>query len=52
MGAGVDYRLHPGLALRMANLEYVHSWLNPVGGYDFNNGVRLTTGLVLRMGTW
>lgn len=52
MGAGMDYRLHPGLALRMANLEYVHSWLNPVAGHDFNNGVRLTTGLVLRVGTW
>ena len=52
MGGGVDYRLHPGLALRVANLDYLHSWLNPVYGRDFNTGVRFTTGLVLRIGTW
>jgi hypothetical protein len=52
MGGGFDYRLYPGLALRVANLDYVRSWLNPVNGIDFNRGVRFTTGLVLRLGTW
>jgi hypothetical protein len=52
VGAGVDYRLHPGFALRLVNLDYVHSWLSPVVGRDFNGGVRLTSGVVLRIGTW
>lgn len=52
MGGGIDYRLYSGLALRVANLDYVHSWLAPVNGMDFNQGVRFTTGVVLRLGTW
>lgn len=52
MGGGIDYRLYSGLALRVANLDYVHSWLAPVNGVDFNQGVRFTTGVVLRLGTW
>lgn len=52
MGGGVDYRLYSGLALRVANLDYVRSWLAPVNGIDFNRGVRFTTGVVLRVGTW
>jgi len=52
MGGGVDYRLYSGLALRVANLDYVRSWLAPVNGIDFNRGVRFTTGVVLRIGTW
>jgi len=52
VGAGVDYRLHPGFALRLVNLDYVHSWMSPVVGRDFNGGLRLTSGVVLRIGTW
>lgn|SRR5215469_1211211 len=52
MGGGLDYRLYSGLAVRVANLDYVHSWLAPVNGIDFNQGVRFTTGVVLRLGTW
>jgi hypothetical protein len=51
-GGGVDYRLNAAFALRVANLEYVRSWLNPVAGSDFNRGIRFTTGVVLRLGTW
>jgi len=52
VGGGVDYRLYPGLALRVAGLDYLHSWLSPVNGRDFDTGIRLTTGVVLRLGTW
>ena len=52
MGGGLDYRLYSGLAVRVANLDYVHSWLAPVNSIDFNQGVRFTTGVVLRLGTW
>jgi hypothetical protein len=52
MGGGVDYRLTAGLAVRVGSLDYLHSWLNPVYGRDFNTGIRFTTGVVLRLGTW
>jgi len=52
VGGGVDYRLVAGLALNVASLSYVHSWLDPVHNTDFNNGIRFSTGVVLRIGTW
>jgi hypothetical protein len=52
VGGGVDYRLYSGFALSIANVSYVHSWLDPVHNTNFNNGVRFTTGVVLRLGTW
>lgn len=51
-GGGVDLKFNNALALRVASLEYRHSWVRPVEGFDFSNGLRLTTGLVLHMGTW
>jgi hypothetical protein len=51
-GAGVDYRVNRAFAVRVANLDYIHNWLAPVANYDFNQGIRFTAGLVLRVGTW
>jgi hypothetical protein len=51
-GAGLDVKLNSALAIRVANLDYMYSWLHPVAGTDYNQGVRFTTGLVLRIGTW
>lgn len=51
-GAGVDFRLHPALALRIANLEFRRAWLPPVNGRDYSRGVSLTMAVVLRTGTW
>jgi hypothetical protein len=52
MGTGLDYRLHPGVALRLANLDYVRSWLAEVNQTNFNHGLRFSAGVVLRLGTW
>ena len=52
IGGGTDVRLNRALALRVANVDYVRSWLDPINGYDLNHGYRVSTGLVLRMGTW
>jgi hypothetical protein len=52
ISGGTDFRLNRALALRLANVEYVRSWLDPINGYDLNQGYRVSTGLVLRMGTW
>lgn len=51
-GGGVDLRLKPAIALRLANLEYKRSWLPPANGRDYNNGLAFTVSMVLRMGTW
>jgi len=47
-GMGVDYKLSPALAIRVANLEYLRSGARLVSG----NGFQMTTGMVLRWGTW
>jgi hypothetical protein len=52
MGTGVDYKLNNALALRVANLDYTHSWNNELNGTNYENGLKFTAGLVLRMGTW
>ena len=51
-GTGLDVRLNPALALRLANIEYKRSWLPPVNGRDYNHGLSFTASMVLRMGTW
>jgi hypothetical protein len=52
ISGGVNLRLNRALALRVANVDYIRSWLDPINGYDLNQGYRVSTGLVLRMGTW
>jgi len=51
-GCGLDVRVNKALAIRVANLDYMYSWLHPVANTDYNQGVRFTTGVVLRVGTW
>ena len=52
VGTGVDYKLNAALALRVANLEYLRSTIGKLGGMAYSNGLQLTTGLVVRLGTW
>jgi hypothetical protein len=51
-GTGVDYKINNALAFRVASLEYSHSWTQDLNGVNYQNGLQVTTGLVLRMGTW
>ncbi len=50
--AGLDLRLHPAFALRLANIEYRRSWNPVMNGQSYNNGLSFTVAMVLRMGTW
>jgi len=52
MGTGVDYKLNNALAWRVASLDYQHSWNNQLNGTNYQDGLRFTMGIVLRMGTW
>jgi hypothetical protein len=51
-GGGLDLKLTSALAFQVAKVEYTRSWVRPVNGIDYSNGLRLTMGIVLRMGTW
>lgn len=50
-GTGLDIRLNPAFALRLASVEYARSWA-PVDSRSYNQGLQLSTGMILRMGTW
>ncbi|HTF68587.1 MAG TPA: hypothetical protein VK638_38505, partial [Edaphobacter sp.] len=50
MGGGVDLRVHPALAFRVANLEYKHIWTGQPNA--ISDGFSMTMGVVLRYGTW
>ena len=49
-GMGLDYQLHPALAIRVANIEYLRSGARI--GTGSGGGFQMTTGMVLRWGTW
>lgn len=51
-GMGVDYKLNSALAIRVANFEYLRTGARNLGGVAYNNGFQMTTGMVLRLGTW
>lgn len=51
-GMGLDIRLGPAFAWRAASVTYARTWTEPLNGVDYRNGVWLTSGLILRLGTW
>ena len=51
-GGGVDIALGRAFAWRVGNLEYTHSWLGHVDQIHAANGLRLSSSLVLKIGTW
>ncbi len=52
VGGGLDVAVNRALAVRVANIDYTRSWLGNVNGTNFERGFRLSTGIVLRIGTW
>jgi len=51
-GTGVDIRLNAALAFRLASIEYARSWAGAADSRSYNQGLQLSTGVILRMGTW
>ena len=51
-GTGVDYKLSEAFALRVASVEYLKSSVGTVRGLSYSTGLQVTTGMVLRLGTW
>jgi hypothetical protein len=51
-GSGLDVKLNNALSIRAVSLAYSHAWNNDLNGINYENGVQVSTGLVLQMGTW
>lgn len=51
-GVGAGLRLNRAIAIRIADLEYLHSWHTNLDGIDYSSALQFSAGLVLRMGTW
>lgn len=51
-GSGLDVVFTRAFAWRVLNVEYTHSWLPDVEMIRAQNGIKVTTGAVLRIGTW
>jgi hypothetical protein len=51
-GGGVDFLVSRALAWRVANLEYTHTWISRVDQINASEGIKFTSGLILRIGTW
>jgi len=52
VGGGLDVVVSRPFAWRVVNVEYTHSWMPSVDMIHPQNGVRITTEAVLRIGTW
>jgi hypothetical protein len=52
VGMGLDYRINRAMALNVGTLSYQHSWVKPVDGLNYRHDVRVTSGFIVRLGTW
>ncbi len=51
-GGGLDVVITRPFAWRLLNIQYTHSWMDSVDNIRPENGFRITTEAVLRIGTW
>ena len=51
-GTGVDWVVTRAFAWRVLNVEYTHTWISSVDMIRPQDGIKVTTGAVLRIGTW
>ena len=52
VGGGFDVVLTRAFAWRLVDVEYSHAWMGDVDMIQPQNALRVTTGAVLRIGTW
>jgi hypothetical protein len=52
VGGGFDVIVTRPFAWRVLNLEYTHSWMNDVGQIKPQEGLKISTQAVVRIGTW
>lgn len=52
VGGGLDVVFARPFAWRLLSIDYSHAWMGDVGPIQPQSTVRITTGAVLRIGTW
>jgi hypothetical protein len=52
IGGGFDLVITRPFAWRVLNIEYTHSWMNDVGQIHPQEGLKISTQAVVRIGTW
>ena len=50
--AGLDYQANRAVAIRLATVEYMHTWASVPGSSNGNRGFQISAGMVVRLGTW
>lgn len=51
-GAGLDLRVCKAFAVRLADFDYVHTWVPRLNRTEFSEGYRFSVGVGIRVGTW
>jgi hypothetical protein len=51
-GGGLDLKINGAIAIRVASIDYRRNWARSINGIDYSNGLQVSAGMVLRMGTW
>lgn len=52
LGAGVDRILNDAFAVQLIQIEDVHLWAQTLNGRHYANNLAVTTGVVVRFGSW
>jgi hypothetical protein len=52
VGGGFDVMVTRPFAWRILNVEYTHSWMNDIGQIHPQEGFKISTQAVVRIGTW
>ena len=52
LAGGFDYVVTRPFAWRLLDIEYAHTWVDDVVNIHPQNALRISTGAVLRIGTW
>lgn len=51
-GGGLDYEVNRVLAIRLLDLQNIHTWARDLNGTHYPNNVRFSTGVALHFGNW
>ena len=50
--AGLDVRVNSAIGIRVGEFGYTHSWHTRFDGIDYSHSIEMTSGFILRWGTW
>lgn len=50
--AGLDVRVNSAIGIRVGAFGYTHSWHSRFDGIDYSHSIEITSGFILRWGTW